>query len=305
MTTASQASHEVLHPVYNAPLTTQPPKYSPLPEAYLRRHNPDELKLELHDIVADGINNQPRNLQVEIGPSGVGSPCARKIGYALLKIPKLNPVVEPNWKAYVGQGVHLMQEGVLDRYNVANAMHIGHAERFYIETRLQVGEIAGVPLLGSCDVFDRITQTVIDWKTCGPSMLKHYKANGPGPTYRSQAHLYGRGWNRYLGLTVDRVMLVFFPRQGELRETHYWHEPYDENVALAALTRADAITATIDALGAEIGLATLPATEDYCGHCDWFFPGGSPTGNFVNGCPGQLAVQQPVPALTLERRTTE
>lgn len=277
-------------------------KYPKLSAEYLRRDNPEELKLELLDIVAHDIETQPRNLQLAIGPSGVGSPCARKVGYGLLQIPKLNPIAEPNWKAYVGQGVHLNLEGAMDRYNLANALYIGHTERFYVETPLQCGEIAGVPLVGHCDVYDRVSATVIDWKTCGPTMLKHYRANGPGSTYKSQAHLYGRGWSRYLGLPVDRVMLVFFPRQGELRETHFWDEPYDEQIAVAALNRADAIAATITALGPEEGLAALPAVEDYCGQCDWFFPGGSPTGNFINGCPGQLVVQQPVAALTMESR---
>lgn len=289
VTTASQALHE-----------SSQPKYSSLPYEFLRRGNPDELGVELLGIIADDIENKPRNLQVEIGPSGVGSPCARKVGYGLLQIPKLNPVVEPNWKAYVGTGVHLNLEGAMDRYNVVNAINIGHDERFYVETRLQVGEIAGVPLVGHCDVYDRVTATVIDWKTCGPTQLKSYRSNGPGPTYRRQAHLYARGWNRYLGLPVDRVMLVFFPRQGELRETHVWHEPYDEEVALAALGRADAITATLNALGPEVGLAALPPVEDYCGHCDWFAPGGSRTGNLLDGCPGQLAAQQPAPALTMK-----
>lgn len=284
------------------PLALSP--FSALPEEFTRRGNPDELKLELLDIVAHDIETQPRNLQVEMGPSGVGSPCARKVAYGLLQIPKLNPIAEPNWKAYVGQGVHLNLERAMDRFNVANAIHIGHAERFYVEEALQCGEIAGVPLVGHCDVYDRVTATAIDWKTTGPSMLKDYKANGPGPTYRSQIHLYGRGWSRYLGLPVDRVMIVFFPRQGELRDAHFWHEPYDEQVALAALARADAISVTLRAFGPELGLAALPAVEDHCGHCDWFFPGGSPTGNLINGCPGQLVAQQPAPALTLERRTT-
>lgn len=295
MTTASQSLH-------NAATQPPPTAYLPLVEQYTRRGNPDELRAELLDIIANEIDNQPRNLQKEIGPSEVGSPCARKVGYGLLQIPRLNPIAEPNWKAYVGTGVHTMLEGAMDRYNVANALHIGHAERFYVETKLQVGEIAGIPLTGHCDVYDRVTATVVDWKTCGPTMLKHYKASpDPGPTYRSQAHLYGRGWSRYLGLPVDRVMLVFFPRQGELRDAHVWHEPYDEQIALAALSRADAITATLSALGAELGLATLPAVEDYCGHCDWFFPGGAPTGNLVDGCPGQLVAQQPAPALTMDK----
>lgn len=277
----------------------EPVQYPRLPEEYERRDDYEGLKGEILDLIANDIETQPRNLQKEIGPSEVGSPCPRKVAYGLLQMPKLNPVAPPNWKAYVGQGVHTMLERALDRYNMNFEAHIGHAERFYVETRLQVGELAGRPLFGHCDVYDRVTATAIDWKTNGPTLLKHYKANGPGPTYRSQIHLYGRGWAHYLKLPVDRVMIVFLPRQGELSDAHVWHEPYDEQVALDALSRGNGIWAALQALGPEKGLAAVPGVEDYCSTCDWFVPGEA-SGNFLNGCPGQLTVQRPAAPLTLE-----
>jgi hypothetical protein len=298
-----------LDPIRRYPKVTTPsaeahqlslPRYSRLPE-YERRGDPDQLKGELLQLIADDIETQPRNLQVAIGPSEVGSPCPRKVAYGLLEMPKLNPIAPPAWKAYVGTGVHKLLERALDRYNLLSAPAIGHAERFYVEAELQVGEINGKPLIGHCDVYDRVTATVIDWKTNGPTMLKDHKANGPGSTYRSQIHLYGRGWARYLQLPVDRVMIVFLPRQGELSDSYIWHEPYDERVALDALGRAEGIWAVLGALGAERGLAALPAVEDFCGNCDWFVPGIA-GGNFLNGCPGQLQVSKPASPLTLEGR---
>jgi hypothetical protein len=275
------------------------PRFSRLPAELERRGDLDGLKGELFDdVIVPYIAGQERNLQKEIGPSEVGSPCVRKVGYGLLQVPAKNPIAPPNWKAFVGTGVHKLLEGALDRYNLGHFDQVGGHERFYVETELQVGEINGVPLIGHCDVYDRVTATVIDWKTNGPTLLKHYKANGPGQTYRSQIHLYGRGWSRYLGLPVDNVMIVFLPRQGELSDAHVWHEPYDEEVALDALGRCDGIWTALGALGPERGLAALPAVEDYCGTCDWFVPGhqGSP----LDGCPGQLQEKKPAPALGFE-----
>jgi len=294
VTTPSAAAHQAAQPPRYQPA----PRYRRLPERYERPGDPDGLGSELLQLIADDIGKQERSLQKEIGPSEVGSPCPRKVGYGLLQRPKLNPIAPPMWKAYVGTGVHKMLERALDRYNMATCPSMGHAERFYVETELQVGEIADQPLIGHCDVYDRVTHTVIDWKTNGPTMLKDHKANGPGQTYLAQTHLYGRGWAKYLGLPVDRVMLVFLPRQGELSDSYVWHEPYDERVALGALSRADGIWATLQALGPEQGLAVLPAVEDFCGNCDWFVPGH--TGNILNGCPGQLPIVQPASPLTLE-----
>lgn len=263
----------------------------------MRGINPDMLGDELLEMIAADIEGQPRSLQKEIGPSEVGSPCPRKVGYGLLQHPKLNTVSLPKLKAYIGQGAHVLLADMLDRYNLAHAADWGYQERFYVETELQVGEILGEPLIGHCDVYDRLTCTVIDWKTVGPTMLKDYRANGPGPQYRTQAHLYGRGW-AIQGLPVDQVMLVFIPRQGELKDSYVWHEPYNERVADDALTRASGIKSVIDVLGGNVALGKLKAVEDHCGDCDWFVP-HEPTGNFLNGCPGQLPEVKPAaPAIT-------
>lgn len=262
----------------------------------MRGINPDVLADELLEIIADSIENQPRELQKEIGPSEIGSRCPRKVAYGIMQHPKLNTTSLPRLKAYIGQGVHLMLADMLDQYNMLHAPDWNYEERFYIEDELPVGEIMGTPLIGHCDVYDRLTCSVIDWKTVGPTMLKDYKANGPGQQYRVQAHLYGRGWT-LRGLPVDQVMLVFIPRQGELKDSYVWYEPYNETVAIDALARASGIAYALEALGPEVALSKLKAVEDHCGDCDWFVPGA--TGNLLNGCPGQLPdVPPPPPPLT-------
>lgn len=255
-----------------------------LPAEHMRRGDPDALAAELLDMIAFDIENQDRSLQKEIGPSEVGSPCPRKVLFGMLQVPKRNLSAPPKLKAYIGQGAHKMLERMLDKYNLQHNTSYGFQERFYIEEVVQVGEIAGDPLIGHCDVYDRVTCTVIDWKTVGPTMLKNYRANGPGPQYEIQAHLYGRGWATYRGLPVDHVMLIFLPRQGELKDAYIWHAKYDEQIALDALARCDGFATAVEMLGGDSVLQMLPAVEDHCGDCDWFAPHRSMATTL--GCPG-------------------
>ena len=94
-------------------------------------------------------------------------------------------------------------------------------------------------------------------------------------------------------------MLVFVPRQGELKESVVWHEPYDEQVALDALARCDGLATAARMLGADSALLMLDAVEDFCGDCDWFAPHrGMAT---LAGCPGApREIKMPAPALTFE-----
>lgn len=263
------------------------------------RGQPDRLGEEMLDLIAHDIENQERSLQKEIGPSEVGSPCGRKVLYGMLQTPKVNLSAPPKLKAYIGSGAHLMFAGMLDKYNLKHFSDWGFQERFYVETELQVGEIDGKPLTGHCDVFDRATCTVIDWKTAGPTQMKHYRASGPGPQYQAQAHLYGRGWHRYRGFTVDRVMLIFVPRQGELKDSVVWSEPYDEQVALDALARCDGLATVAHMFGADSALQMLDGVEDFCSDCDWFAP--HRTMATTAGCPGVVGTYSPTPDLTFTR----
>jgi hypothetical protein len=123
--------------------------------------------------------------------------------------------------------------------------------------------------------------TVIDWKIVGKTSLDKARRKGPSDTYRAQAHLYGRGWTRR-PLPVEHVAIFWLPASGDLSEAVWWTEPYDENVALAALARADGIAAAIRLLGAGNVIPQLATADDFCTSCEWF----SPNGNEATSCPG-------------------
>jgi hypothetical protein len=254
--------------------------YRPLaPQHTTPGASPDLFAQEYLYAIRNAILNSPRTLQEAIGPSQVGHPCNRRIGYQLLGQPERE--FPPMWKATVGTGIHLWLETAFDRYNLDHAPLLDGQERFYIETKVSVGEVNGRELTGSCDLYDRVTHTVLDHKTTSPTRLADYRRHGPGEQYRTQAHLYGRGWQR-AGLPVETVMIAFLPRNGELAETYIWHEPYDESIALNALERLTGIDLITKTLGHD-ALQHLPTTNHYCTYCPYFKAGSDDP---KTGCPG-------------------
>ena len=256
--------------------------------------DPDVVLQEYLGIIQRTIAHHPRSLQAAIGPSEVGQPCARRIGYRLLGKPQRDQ--EPNWKAAIGTAVHSWLERAFDRENLRQANDLDGQERWLVETRLTVGSTATLGTIeGSCDLYDRATGTVIDHKIVGPSQLRHYRADGPGQQYRWQAHLYGHGW-QLAGHPAETVAICFLPRNGDLRDAYLWHEPYDAHIALDALRRLEGIATTCQILGDE-ALQLLPTAQQFCALCPWYQAGSTDP---ATGCPGHdMPLPESRPPLTL------
>lgn len=260
----------------------------PLPHQ-ARGGDPLLVRDELLHVIATHIDNHPRSAQTRIGPSEVGAPCPRRLAYKLAGTAEVN-IRTAAWRPTVGTAVHSWLEQACQAWNEAHSI-----ERFYLEQKVTVGTIGGVEITGSCDCYDRITATVIDWKVVGPTALKKYKANKhPGEQYRTQAHLYGRGFVRE-GLPVDHVAIMFLPQSGELHDAYYWTEPYDEQVALDGLNRADGIATLVAALG-PAAPPQLPAVEAHCGFCPWHKVDSA---DLTLACPGAVPAQA-APATLVE-----
>jgi hypothetical protein len=266
-----------------APAVNVPPLAEPLTQ---RGGDPDLLYREIEWLITEAISSAPRTVQVALGPSEIGDPCARRIGHKLLGTPPRT--LPPNWKATIGTFTHAGLAEILDSNNLACAPDMGGQERWIVETRVDVGE--GVS--GTVDAYDRVTATQIDWKTCGRTMLRKYKTFGPGAAYQLQAHLYGLGLTR-AGHPVDTVMIIFLPRQGELSEAYVWHEPFDRDLAEAALQRFVGIRTLVELLG-NSALDALPMAPEWCTHCPFY----------RSGCEGHPDSRPPldVPALTFNDR---
>ena len=238
---------------------------------------------ELDWIIFDALASQPRSLQTRIGPSEIGIPCARRIGYKLAGVAPVNDRGVP-WKPFIGTSVHAMLAEIFARFNRANDPD---DPRFLIEHKVDVGEVAGEIIDGSCDLHDTLTRTVIDWKIVGKDQLAKYRKNGPGDQYRIQAHTYGRGWERR-GYAVDRVAVVFLPRDLEYDKRVVWHEDYDEQIAIDALTRVNGIAQLVAAAGTG-ALPLLPTADAWCAFCPHYLPASTELGDGCPGHPGSAA----------------
>lgn len=265
------------------PLAPLPP-YSA--EMQQRGGSTDLLRKEVMYLIEKAIANHPRSLQKRIGPSEVGGPCKRRIGYKLLGIGPFNPYPSVPWKATIGTAVHAWLE---ERFTANGEDDM----RWLTEMTVSVGTILGTDITGHVDLYDRCTATTLDWKVVGDTQLTKYKAKGPGTQYRCQGHLYGRGLTRR-GAPVDQVVIAFLPRNKDLTNAYFWSEPYDERVALWALQRAEGIAVAVSAMGTA-ALPLLEPTENYCRNCPFHKADST---DLAQGCPG-VDVQRPEPALTL------
>ena len=244
--------------------------------------------------ITRAITDHPRSQQKALGPSEIGIACPRRIAYKLLNYPEPEQV---NWRATVGTAVHAWLETVFDADNMRRATTLGGQERWLIETRLDVAKSPTLGTIsGSCDLYDRLTGTVIDHKAVGPSMLKMYRSKGPSQQYRAQAHLYGLGW-AYRRMPVTTVAIAFLPRNGELAEAHVWREPWQPQIALDALARVEGIALAVKVRGRD-ALALLGTADNYCGNCPFYRPGSADPALGCPGDPGSATHRTPTPALT-------
>lgn len=239
-----------------------------------------DLAVDLRDVIERTILAHPRSQQKAIGPSEVGTPCARKLGHKLAGTPPQRPE-EAAWRPTVGTAVHTWLETAFRRENTALGW-----DRWLTEVKVTAGEIGGVDLKGTADLYDALTFTVVDWKIPGVTTIKKARAaKSPGETYRVQAHIYGLGY-MVLGFNVERVAVYMLPAAGELGDGYFWSEPFDPVIASDAIKRADGIAAGIAAAGAAAIVPQLPMADDYCRHCPFWLPNAT---DLTRACPGMVA----------------
>jgi hypothetical protein len=239
----------------------RPGKVEPTPK---REYIPCEVASETRDkalgVITDAIVNDPRSLQKAIGPSEIGDPCEYCLANRLAGTPEKPEVA---WLTYAGKAVHAQLERDFRR---AGLPWLPEARN------LVVGEIDGIPVKGTSDILHFQDGCGIDWKYVGSKTMTKVRHGGPPAVYRAQGHLYGRGWS-LLGFKVNHVGIFFLPREAQsLSSAVWWAEAYDEQIALEALARADALAKRINTFGLE---AVLPELEKLPGCYDckrWELP---------------------------------
>lgn len=238
-----------------------------------------DLRDELLGIIEHAITAAPRSQQTRIGPSEIGTPCLRRLGHTLATTPKVND--GDRWLPTIGTAVHAWLADIFDMLEPPGVDAV--RQRWQVERKVYTGVIHGTDVDGTCDLYDQHTGTVVDWKIVGPSSLKRYRSSGPGEQYRIQAHAYGQGWAN-AGHQVQRVAVMFLPRNGALRDAHYWSEPFDPTVAHEAHMRASRVAALVADDPANVAL--LPTAEAFCANCPWFAAGAT---DLTRACPGDAA----------------
>lgn len=250
--------------------------------------NPGQLPDHLLEAITEGINAHPRSHQKEIGPSEIGHPCNRWLAHFFAGTPRKERSIP--WRPAVGTAVHTDLSTWLHRWNET------HETRWLTDLNVWVGDLyEGRPIVGHLDALDLWTATVVDFKIPGPNQMKNHKTAAGGPerqaTYRTQKHLYARGCVN-AGFPVRQVAILRLPAAGELADAIWTVEPYQPELAEAALARAGGIAAMIDTLGPD-AIPLQPTTENYCGGCPFLNPH---TTDLRTGCPGAEEV--------IARRTT-
>jgi hypothetical protein len=223
----------------------------------------DNLLQDLKSLIHQQSDAHPRSQQKTLGPSEIGTPCARRLAASLLQFDQINPDGDP-LPSWLGTAGHARLE---DAVALDNERTPG---RWLSERRVTVRE----GLSGTCDLYDTRTNTVIDFKFVGTTKAADYRKNGPSPEYKVQAHCYGRGY-RNEGFPVERVGIWFLPRAGFLSRSWIWTEEYSDQVVDDVLAKLDNIMVLINDLQIEDNpslLAVVPKTPHGCMYCPWFVP---------------------------------
>jgi hypothetical protein len=210
-------------------------------------------------VMLAGMAGHKRSHQRLIGPSGLGTPCPKKLAYLLAQV-EGTPRPESQWRQTVGTSVHTWAEGKFNQFG----------PDWITERRVHVGDLVTTngttEIWGTADLFHKPSGTVVDIKVPGPQSIKDKRKDGPGQGYRVQGHLYGCGYVD-LGFEVRSVVVAALPAAGEFRERLWMEEPFNPAIAEAALRRASKILQAIEDNGLEHTLNRLPAVDDYCRRC--------------------------------------
>jgi len=235
---------------------------------------------ELRDVILRQASRQPRNLQVHLGPSEIGSECDRQVVGKFAGEPHTNHVGDP-WASIVGTAVHAW---LAEKFGLENSLN-GYLRWI---TERQVAPHPAYP--GHADLYDGIEEAVVDWKILGPtSMAKVMSPAGPSRRYQVQLLLYAAGY-RNLGAPVKRVVLAALPRTSPTLDSMYCWEhlcsPADDQLIAGVLDEtAFRRELARHVLAGQINIGDVPVTPgDECIWCPFYRPESARDG--APGCPG-------------------
>lgn len=210
---------------------------------------------------------QARSLQVEVGPSEIGSPCKRQVAYRIAGVAK-RELKDAPFASLVGGGVHLVMDDVV-------GMHPG---RFV--TNVKVATQSG--LFGTIDLYDREHDAIVDWKSVSDASLKVVRQGGAQPSHLAQIRTYGLAWGNTYSVPPRLLRIVYLPRSGQLKKAIMHEELYDQQTAVETVRAFHALEVEVE----QMGPAAIPPTPSWldCTYCSYRRPG--PVDD--EGCPGGI-----------------
>jgi CRISPR/Cas system-associated exonuclease Cas4 (RecB family) len=205
----------------------------------------DPKELLLH-VLHSKDASRDRSMQTEVGPSEIGG-CKRKVWYRLNAQPHTNDN-QSKLAAIMGTAIHAAIEEAIGAIDP-------EGKEYLVETEVAYGDMKA-----HVDLFVPSSGAVIDWKTSKIKNLGYFPSN----QQRWQVQLYGYLLSKN-GYEVKTVNLVAIARDGSEKDIKVHTEPYDEVMALAALSWLANVKAS----------AVLPEPEkdqsfckDYCQYYD-------------------------------------
>jgi hypothetical protein len=242
--------------------------------------------LNLRRVVITHASHSPRNLQRELGPSELGTPCDRQVAGKFAGYEYTNHVADP-WASIMGIAGHMWMDEAFNAENTRQG-----TIRYFPEFRVHpYADRAGYSYPGKGDLYDILEAAVVDWKFLGDSSRDKIINFGPSRKYFVQLLLYGKGF-RNMGLPVKRVVLVAWPRtRSTFDKTYVWDHlwtPEDDDLLAEVYQQTQARKL----LGQEIAagrmhLRDVPAVpdDDDCYFCP-FFRAEAARDPAASGCPG-------------------
>lgn len=213
------------------------------------------------DIIEDSEAADPRSLQREIGPSGLGNDCMHCLACDIFQIPRAENRREI-WNQAVGRACHEAMQTRLLKVNEAQGRVVYLPER-----KVWVGDLAGKRIGGTADCYDVDEGIVVDWKFPGDKSMDWVRQHGPSESYRRQPHLYGLGYENE-GFEVRAVMILFIPRNDRtVRNSFAYKVPYDRELALATMDRAQRLHDTVMSGGGPATVIPRLKRKKYCISC--------------------------------------
>lgn len=234
---------------------------------------------ELLGVIQTEMNKSERSAQMEIGPSGVGG-CPTKVAFGLAY--GAASCGDEGWAAHKGKLLHAWLDST---FTASERRMPDGSPRFLTETPL-VSSAPGLISGGTCDLYDRLYQRVVDWKAPGDFTMQKVRSGDYSEGYYVQSQIYGYHLS-LMGHPVSTTALAFLPMagddlHGDRRGSIFAYWEYDEQVAIEAIASVRRTKTMLEVAPYHKVVELLERRSDFCSSCPAFIGSSDRRGT----CPG-------------------